>query len=258
MVVDKWYLDAVFPDGTIWIGYRASLRLWKCPPLFWTCGTLISPDGKERRITRWKKMAAPRFEGNHWHWQGPDGFQGRWEAFAPGFDTELAAEGQCKVRWNCIVPKATVTRVSEDAKMTNADGTGYIEHLQIEVSKAGLPFRELWWGRAHAGPSSLVWIRWSRGRDLTLLVENGAPVNGRLESLGDGRVRAHTPSGEWETGTRGTLCDRNLRRSFPRLLVWLTGGLAPVREQKMCGPVRHRNAVGEFNGTGIWEEVEWL
>lgn len=132
-----------------------------------------------------------------------------------------------------------------------------MEHLQIETDRPDLPFRELEWGRAHAAESSLVWIRWGRGRELSLLLENGAQVNGKLETFSKGGARARTEHGEWETGSGHALCDRDARRSFPRWLVWLARGMAPSRELKMAGPARLRTASGDFTGSGVWEEVRW-
>jgi hypothetical protein len=70
-------------------------------------------------------------------------------------------------------------------------------------------------------------------------------------------VRVDTDHGQWETGSGRTLCDRDVRRAFPRWLVWLAGGMAPSREIKTAGPVRLRTALGEFIGSGVWEEVRW-
>jgi hypothetical protein len=175
----------------------------------------------------------------------------------------LASEDHLRVRWNCLAPKATVTRMISDELGRAAGGgavshgIGYVEHLQIETDKPSLPFRELEWGRAHAAESSLVWIRWGRGRELSLLLENGAQVNGKLETFSKGGARVRTEHGEWETGSGHPLCDRDARRSFPRWLVWLARGMAPSRELKMAGPARLRTASGDYTGSGVWEEVRW-
>ena len=265
MLLDKWYLDAVFPDGAVWFGYRARLGLWICPAIPWASGCEVPPNGQERIVSRlgWKEWSAPALENGQWVWQGPDGFHARWAPSGPGADCLLASEDHLRVRWNCLAPKAAVTRFNggQTCKAAGASaisrGLGYVEHLQIETDRTALPFRELRWGRAHAGESSLVWIRWGRGRELSLLLENGAQVSGRLETFPNGGARVQTGQGEWETGSGRPLCDRDMRRSFPRWLVWLAGGMAPAREIKMAGPVRLRAASGDFTGSGIWEEVQW-
>lgn len=265
MRLDKWYLDAVFPDGTVWFGYRARLGLWKFPAIPWASGCEVFPSGKAWNVSHmgWKELSEPRLEDGQWAWRGPDGFHARWKPSGPGADSLLASDDQLQVRWNCLAPKATVKRNdgSETTRATGASavslGLGYVEHLQIDTNRPDLPFRDLWWGRAHAGESSLVWIRWGRGRELSLLLENGVRVNGTLETLSNGGARVHTERGEWETGNGHSLCDRDVRRSFPRWLVWLAGGMAPAREIKMAGPVRLRNTSGELTGSGVWEEVRW-
>ena len=133
-----------------------------------------------------------------------------------------------------------------------------MECLRVESSRVGLPFRNLWWGRAHAGESNLVWIRWGQGRELSLLLENGRAVAGRLEALDDGGVRIETPRSRWSTGAGRTLCNRNVHRAFPGWLVWLAGGLAPLRELKLAGAVQHCAIPGAAcRGSAVWEEVIW-
>ncbi|HWI57149.1 MAG TPA: hypothetical protein VNZ22_07975 [Bacillota bacterium] len=263
MRLEKWYLDAVFPDGTVWYGYRARLRLRGCPRIPWTSGCEVLPGSGEQKVSRWQELAAPRLEGGQWQWQGPDGFDARWAPSGPGVESVLAAEDQFQVRWSCIAPRAAVTRSNGGGRGRCAGqdsvsrGLGYLEHLSIETTRPELPFRELWWGRAHVGESSLVWIRWGGGRELTLLIEDGVQVNGQLETLPQGGVRVQTARGQWETGAGRALCDRDVRRAFPRWLVWLTRGMTPVRELKLAGSVRRRTAAGEVTGTGVWEEVKW-
>jgi hypothetical protein len=266
MRLDKWYLDAVFPDGAVWFGCRARLGLWKFPAIPWSCGSELLLNRQVRNISRlgWKELDKPSLDNAQWSWRGPDGFHARWEPSGPGTDCVLASEDRFRVRWNCLAPKATVIRIN-GAKIENAPGEsspargiGYVERLQISANLPTLPFRQLFWGRAHAGNSSLVWIRWGRGRDLSLLLENGARVHGTLDTSQKGAIRAQTDLGEWETLGAVTLCDRDTRLCFPRWLVCLARGMAPAREIKMTGPVRLRSPSGDFSGSAIWEEVSWV
>jgi membrane-associated phospholipid phosphatase len=59
MILEKWYLDAVFPDGTVWFGYRAKLRLRGCPPISWCAGCEVSGAGIQRKVGQWKNLPAP-------------------------------------------------------------------------------------------------------------------------------------------------------------------------------------------------------
>jgi hypothetical protein len=262
MRLDKWYLDAVFPDGAVWYGYRARLRLgswWSIP---WASGCEVFPNGRMRTVGCFKVLAEPRLENGQWVWTGPDGFDARWVPQGSGLDTVLASERRLRVRWNCLAPRAAVTRILGGEIRNTSEGEashgfGYVEHLEIETDGPGLPFRELWWGRAHAGESSLVWIRWGRGRELSLLLENGVRVKGGLETHSQGDVLVRTDFGEWKIVNGRPFCDRDARRSFPPWLVWLTRGLAPASEIKRTGPVRLRSVLGEVTGSGVWEEVGW-
>ena len=209
-----------------------------------------------------RSLAPPALIDGKWEWRGPDGFNGCWDPTGPGTVSELGSDAQFRVRWNCLAPRAAVTAKANGfchggGRSPDCEGVGYVERLQIESTKRGLPFRRLWWGHAFAGKSSLVWIRWGGGRDLSLVLEDGRQVSGKIETSPWGGVRVQTAHGEWETQTGRPLCDRDVRRSFPRWLVWLAAGLAPAHELKVAGPVRLRTAAGEVTGAGIWEEVTW-
>ncbi|SPE55374.1 hypothetical protein SBV1_2170018 [Verrucomicrobia bacterium] len=205
--------------------------------------------------------AEPCLENEQWQWRGPDGFQARWHPFAPKIELVLAAEDRFRVSWDCLAPGAAVKRTlgngsgSSAAQDSLSPGLGYLEHLRIESTRSELPFRKLRWGRAHAGHSSLVWIHWARGRDLSVVCEDGVQVDGRIELLPEGGVRVQTTRGEWETGRAKPLGD--LRHLFPRWLFRLAPGMVPVQERKMTGPVRLKTNSGEVTGSGVWEEVEW-
>ena len=258
MYLEKWYLDAVFPDGTVWFGYRAKLRLWGWLPISWCAGCEVLPDGAERKIARWKILPSPIFTDGRWNWTGPDGFRGKWLPSVMGVEKVLAADDGLKVRWNCVAPRALVERCDGMGPNGITQGVGYVECLRVESTRSGLPFRDLWWGHAYAKDSSLVWLRWGRGRDLSLLLEDGVPTEGKFETLADGGVCVRTKRSEWETSPGRTLCNRDVRRSFPGWLVWLTGGMAPALELKIAGNVRHLAARGgEIAGSGVWEKVRW-
>ena len=263
MLLDKWYLDTVFPDGTVWFGYRAWLRLWRGPHLCWAAGCEVLPGGRQQKASRWVELAEPRLENGQWQWRGPDGFEAQWQPCCPAVQSELGSQERFRVHWSCVAPRAAVTRTQRapggscGRPGAASHGDGYIEHLRLEAAGCRMPLRDLWWGRAHAGPSSLVWIRWGLRPDLWLAFENGVPVNALSEARPNGDVCIQTQSGVWQTQGRQALCDRDVRRSFPRWLVWLTGGLAPSREHKVSGAVRLRSNEGTFEGSGIWEEVKW-
>jgi len=134
-------------------------------------------------------------------------------------------------------------------------GVGYLEHLHVNSKKMRLPFRKLWWGRAHAGQSSVVWIRWGNGRELNLVIEDGVQARGSLESMPNGGMRIETARGQWETGNNCRL--EGLGHSLPGWLLRLGKRMAPAKEVKRSGPVCFRTGTGAFTGSALWEEVEW-
>ena len=262
MKLEKWYLDAVLDDGTVWYGYQARLKLPGCPTIPWVCGHTIRPDGSGGVQARacWRTWPSPSCEDGIWQWTGPDGFQATWAPTSSGSASRLGSDDQLLVHWNCVVPSAVVSCLVPDANgaLREVSGTGYIEHLQLETRSAALPFKELLWGRAHAGGSSLVWIRWAAGRNCMFLLENGQPAQGTLTNNPDGSVHVQTASGEWLTRKTQPLCDRDLHTSFPRWLVWMAGHVVPKRELKLAGPATFCGSAGHHTGTGIWEEVRWV
>ena len=192
MLLEKWYLDALFPDGTVWFGYRAWLRFWKFRPLHWCASHELLPDGTVRKVSHWTQLPAPARENGAWNWTGPDSFTARWKPTAPGIESVVADDEDLHMSWKCVAPRASVERFSAGTLRTSipscdgvqqaiAHGTGYLECLRVQSTRAGLPFRNLWWGRAHAGESNLVWLRWKRGRDLSLSSRMAwlCPVNSR-------------------------------------------------------------------------------
>ena len=258
MKLEKWYLDAVLDDGTVWYGYQARLKLPGYPTMPWVCGYTVRPDGSQFSRARWRSWPAPACVKGIWQWTGPDGFQAAWEPTSDGSASPLGSDDQFQVHWNCVVPGAVVRcRIPDaDGTLRKVSGTGYIEHMRLETHGA-LPFKELQWGRAHAGGSSLVWIRWAAGKDCTFLLENGRPIGGQIEASSDGSVHVRTATGEWWAQHTKPLCDRDVRTSFPGWLVRLAGRTVPQRELKLTGTAVLRNSIASHAGTGIWEEVQW-
>lgn len=104
MLLDKWYLDAVFPDGTVWFGYRAWLQLWGLR-LSWAAGCEVLPNGHRQEASGWTALVEPCQENGQWRWRGPDGFEARWEPAGQGVESELGSEERFKVLWRCVAPQ---------------------------------------------------------------------------------------------------------------------------------------------------------
>jgi len=259
MTLDKWYLDAVFPDGSAWYGYRALIRFGYFPPVHFASSHSVSASGKGTEITRWPEIREPACDGNSWEWIAPGGFRGHWQPVrSRGEELELSRDSDLKIHWSCLAPDARFDRLDPGKKEPGgASGSGYIERLQVQSGRRALPFRSLRWGHANAGDASLVWIQWARGKDLSLILENGVQVPGSIEEMPDGGVKVQTASSCWETLPGKTICDRDVRKSFSWMLVWLARGLAPSREMKILGNVRRKCGAQTWMGSGIWEHVLW-
>ncbi|HSP13508.1 MAG TPA: hypothetical protein VLV78_02005 [Thermoanaerobaculia bacterium] len=111
---------------------------------------------------------------------------------SPRFERKLV-DG---VSWRCEMPAADAELHIEGKKVR---GRGYAELLELTIAPWDLPIDELRWGRFCGDRLSLVWIDWRGSHPLTLVLLDGAAVDGSVSdrtiiagdatlSIGDGAV----------------------------------------------------------------------
>jgi hypothetical protein len=128
---------------------------------------------------------APQLDGDSLTWTADSlacSFAMRRRASAYAATLFDSAEG--RAAWNCHMPAADVTVRTPSRKLR---GRGYAEVLELSVPPWRLPITELRWGRCTGTDLSLVWIDWKGAHPLTVILRNGARVDG---SVSDGSVVA--------------------------------------------------------------------
>jgi hypothetical protein len=161
----KWYLDCAADDGTVWIGYWGSVR-WSAVRIPFV-SSLLFADGRLSATTALSADPEPLLDGGVLTWSSPSlGVDARLTSRGSGAESQLHES----VRWRCVMPSADVVVQLRDREIR---GLGYGELLEITVAPWRLPIRELLWGRATCGATSLVWIRWYGAHPLQLAYRNG-------------------------------------------------------------------------------------
>jgi len=210
----KWYIDCLDAKGGLVILYWTSLE-WRHLRLTWHSVTQSAPDAAPR--TRSSIVACeppvPSAESIRWsskrlHCEA-DLHTG--VAAAAAIATQELAPG---VFWTCAAPAARATVRLGDSLFR---GTGYAEHIRLELPPWQLGIRRLRWGRwiGEGATRSVVWIEWSGDTDrrwvfldglassarrvdersivadnATLTLDNGAVVIDRRVGAAIGRIAA--------------------------------------------------------------------
>jgi hypothetical protein len=190
--LSKWYLDAVGDDGDVFIAYAAEVR-WRALALRYT-STLVQRVGEATRIEATLRGAPPPARaGDVLTWSAPAlGAAGQWTARAPEVRDTVLAQGDGRVEWRCLMPRAEAVITLPAGPPLR--GLGYVEHLTLTVAPWAMPIDELWWGRFLAPDASLVWIDWRGPHTRHIVLLDGAPLGpARIDESGlateDGRVR---------------------------------------------------------------------
>jgi len=170
--VDKYYLDAVAPDGSGCIGYAARLEglgLGATAACLLQWDAAPAPKLSRRRTLR---GTMPVATGTGVTWQcGPLAVDGRWENAGPAGELqELWREGDGCVQWQVLAPRGQVALASGRGQVA---GWGYAERLRLNVPPWRLPISTLHWGRFVSPTQSVVWIGWEQGEARRWLWHNG-------------------------------------------------------------------------------------
>ncbi len=169
--LSKWYLDCVADDGSLFIGYRASLR-WKALNLHYSNMLIRLSNGERRTTTALSRGVEPELSDGVLRWEfAPFRISGEWRRLTEPVERRLLTTDYGHVTWSCHMPRARAAiRAAQDFRI---EGLGYAEHLELTIPPWRLPIDELRWGRFLTDSNSLVWIDWRGNRPLTLVLRNG-------------------------------------------------------------------------------------
>ena len=154
--LEKWYLDCVSSDGTVFIAYAARLK-WG--PIGLCYGATIT-RAKDGRLIQRQSLSFGRLNRGRGSisWCN-DGLKasGEWTGGEPIAKTVVVDEPSGRIEWQCLSANAAVDVRTDGRAMT---GTGYVEKLSMTIPPWKLPFTELRWGRFISDDRSdyVVWI----------------------------------------------------------------------------------------------------
>lgn len=252
----KWFLDCTTPTGEVLIVYVASLR-WGMLRLGYLATLWQRPDEVAATTrARLGRHPGPQFDSSGCTLAAPRlGVVGRWRASPAAREHTLWQGPRGTVRWHCHLPLAAA-QVEFGGRTLK--GTGYVEHLALEVAPWHLPIRELRWGRFHGGDRSLVWIQWLGPVPLRLCLRDGVEV--LAEPIGDDGF-ALTTGERLRLGSPRVLRDGRLGRTVlaERLLRWLPlpRSVRAMQETKWLSPAVLESKDGSCAGTALHEVVRW-
>jgi len=250
----KWFLDCATETGEVLIVYAATLR-WGLLRLGYSA-TLHHTAGVTRTTTRLGRPAVPQLDAHGITFADPRlAVRGTWRGARSTQERVLWAGPRGEVRWHDHLPMA---QVELEFAGRHLRGTGYVEHLALEVAPWHLPIEELRWGRFHGGGRSLVWIQWSGPVPLRLCLLDGAvveasPIGDDGFALASGeRLRLGPPQVLRDGRLGKTVLAQRLLRLLP-----LGRSVRAMRETKWLARGVFENALGELEGTALHEVVRW-
>ncbi len=250
--VSKWYLDCSSPDDAAAVIYLGRVSIgWFSAPY---CEVLIrGGSGSDVHVKRLSARATITEHPDRVALDAPAlGISGAWMRRAPAIGATLIDDRTARIAWRGEVPRAEVSLQLPGGRVV--EGAGYAEHLSFDGTTAGLPFRQLRWGRFIGGDRHVVWIDWEGGLARRWVWVDGRAVDatvvtresvawplGRLD-LDPGLVLRHARVAETVAGRLGR---------------WLPPKLAGAMETKWASQARLVEDPGATSGRAIHEVVRW-
>jgi hypothetical protein len=168
-LLKKWYMDIADDRGDVYIGYWVTLKWGKfalnAVQHFWR-----TPEKGIQTQTEIARHKPPEFTAeNQLIWQVP-GVNAVWQSGnKPILDTLLDIE-EGKIVWQCKQPRSRAAIKSSGLEF---GGWGYSECIDITIPLWKLPFKTLYWGRAHSQNHYMVWIKLEGQTSLSLIWLDG-------------------------------------------------------------------------------------
>jgi hypothetical protein len=174
----KWYIDCLDANGSLVILYWMSLE-WRRLRLTWHSVTQSAPGAAPRTRSSIVACEPPVEAAGKIRWSSKRlHCEADLHTGVAAIATQELAPG---VLWTCAAPAARTTIRLGD---TVFRGTGYAEHIRLEVPPWQLGIRRLRWGRwiGEGAARSVVWIEWNGDSDRRWVFLDGlARDTGRVD-----------------------------------------------------------------------------
>ena len=228
--LNKWYLDAVDPDGRALIGYSGEIgwNKWRIP---YSSLLTALPEQPIAFNSRWRHNHWPEDNDASLHWTDPGlHISAQWTRQTPAIRELLFENASGKVEWDCRFPCAETAIQLGDAQVLR--GFGYAERLCLTLPPWQLPLHTLRWGRFCAAEHSLVWIEWQHETTpRRWLYLDGRRLDDTGAIIGENAVQAPAAGLHLELQPFRTLeSEKKLQKISAELLHWIPGfdRLAPL------------------------------
>ncbi len=191
VVISRWHLDCVTPEGDFFLGETISAR-WGAVQINLVSGISGVKETVEQKVTVAFKEVLPTVAGPEINWNCPPlQIDGRWDALAPRFERTLFGDETQLIEWNCAAPRAKVSLKMSNGRILK--GIGYVDYVRISAEDWTAPINEIRFGRFLTDDESWIWINldgifsrpwvWRNGVEQPL-----AAISDDLVTLGDGHT----------------------------------------------------------------------
>ena len=253
--LDKWYLDCVSPDGTVFVAYAARLK-WG--PIRLSYGATITRAKDGRLLQRQSPSFGRLNQGRGSISWCNDRLEagGEWTGGEPIARTVIVDGASGRIEWQCLSANGAVDVRADGRAIT---GAGYAEKVSMTIPPWKLPFSELRWGRFISDDRNdyMVWID-LRGRTERnwIWVNSGEAGTGTVDGDGVRTDGAELTLGSSQTVRAGNIA-RMLLGRFEFLKRLFPERLWAIQEDKQASSSLLRTDGSESRGSSIHEVVRW-